>query len=169
MIALHWLMLVLIAAAYACIELRVLYPKGSELREALKHWHFMLGLTIGALAVVRLVLRLNHPAPPIRPEPPAAQLRVAHAVQWTLYALLLAMPVAGWLILSAEGKPIPFWGLELPALTGADKALAKQVEEVHETVGKIGYALIALHAAAALFHHHVRRDDTLVRMLPGRG
>jgi cytochrome b561 len=88
---------------------------------------------------------------------------LAHAA---IYALLLAMPIAGWIILSAEGKPIPFWGFNLPPLVGVDENLAKAVEEIHETGGTIGYFLIGLHAAAALYHHLVIKDDTLVRMLP---
>jgi cytochrome b561 len=78
------------------------------------------------------------------------------------------MPILGWVILSAEGDPIPFWGLELPPLTAPDKALAEEVEELHETIGNIGYFLIGGHAAAALLHHYVIKDNTLVRMLPRR-
>jgi cytochrome b561 len=76
------------------------------------------------------------------------------------------MPLTGWLMLSAAGKPIPFFGLELPALIGENKALAKQIKEVHEFVGTTGYYLIGLHAAVALFHHYLRHDNTLTRMLP---
>ena len=84
-----------------------------------------------------------------------------------LYAFLVAMPLLGWLTLSAKGKPIPFFGLQLPALVGADKALADSLKEVHETIGTIGYYLVGLHAVAALFHHYGMRDNTLQRMLPG--
>ncbi|MNP75825.1 hypothetical protein D3C76_1729480 [compost metagenome] len=82
---------------------------------------------------------------------------------------MIGAPLAGWLILSAAGKPIPFFGLELPALIGPDKELAGQIKELHELAGTAGYWLIGLHAVAALFHHYVSRDNTLVRMLPGRG
>jgi cytochrome b561 len=85
-----------------------------------------------------------------------------------LFALMIGMPLAGWLLLSASGKPIPFFGLELQALTGESKSLAKLVKEIHETGGTVGYFLIGLHAAAALFHHYIVRDNTLLRMLPGR-
>ena len=81
---------------------------------------------------------------------------------------MLGMPLAGWLILSAAGKPIPFFGIHLPALIAENKDLSKLIKEVHETVGTIGYFLIGLHALAALFHHYVLRDNTLLRMLPGR-
>lgn len=167
-IGLHWLMLLLIAAVYACIELRGFYPKGSEPREALKTWHFMLGLAVLALVVVRLAVRLGNTVPAIEPAPPGWQKLLASLMHVGLYALMLGMPVLGWLILSASDKPVPFFGLQLPALLGPNKDLAGQIKEVHETIGTIGYYLIGLHAAAALFHHYVVKDNTLLRMLPGK-
>ncbi|WP_414902655.1 cytochrome b [Sphingomonas flavalba] len=167
-IALHWVMVLLISAVYATILLRENYPKGTDIREGLKAWHFMLGLTVLALVIIRLIARLSSRRPPISPEPPAWQSLLASATHFALYAFMLAMPVAGWVILSASGKTIPFFGLELPALVGQSKALAGQVKELHETVGTIGYFLIGIHALAALFHHYVVKDDTLRRMLPGR-
>jgi superoxide oxidase len=166
LIALHWVMLLLIIAAYACIELRELFPKGSDPREALKRWHFMLGLSIGGLVWIRLFLRLTRTPPPIVPPPGRLLVMVSGAAHWALYALMLGMPIAGWLILSGEGKPIPYFGLELPPLIAKDKALAKQIQELHATVGQAGYFLIGAHALAAVYHHYVRRDNTLQRMLP---
>ncbi len=168
LISLHWLMLLLIVAVYACIELRVLYPRGSEIREALKTWHFMLGMAIFALVWVRLLARFLRPAPAIVPQPPRWQLFVAHLTEFAIYVFMLVMPLLGWLILSGEGKPVPFFGIELPALIGANEALAKQLEEVHETIGNVGYFLIGIHAAAALAHHYLHHDNTLLRMLPSR-
>jgi cytochrome b561 len=78
------------------------------------------------------------------------------------------MPLLGWLMMSAKGKAVPFFGLQLPALIAPDKALAHNFEDIHEAVGVIGYYLIGLHAGAALFHHYLMRDNTLRRMLPGR-
>ncbi len=79
---------------------------------------------------------------------------------------MICMPIAGWLILSGEAKVIPFWGINLPALIPENKPLAETIEEVHETVGTVGYYLISIHALAGLFHHYVQRDNTLRRMLP---
>ena len=166
-IALHWAMLLLVAAVYACMLLRENFPRGSDLREGLKTWHFMLGLTVLALVVVRIVVRLMNTSPPITPEPPTWQTLLASLLHYALYAFMVAMPIAGWVILSASGKTIPFYGLELPALIGPSKSLAEQVKGLHETVATIGYFLIGLHALAALYHHYVRKDDTLRRMLPG--
>jgi cytochrome b561 len=168
-IALHWLMLILLVAVYAFIELREIYPKGSDPREAMKAWHFMLGLSVLGLLGLRVIARvLSGPVPPIKPTPSKAQHLVAALIHLALYALMLGMPLAGWLILSASGKPIPFFGMQLPALIAENKELAKQIKEVHEAGGTIGYILVGVHAAAALVHHYVTKDNTLKRMLPGR-
>ncbi|WHZ18055.1 MAG: Cytochrome b561 [Rhodanobacteraceae bacterium] len=164
----HWLTLALLIAVYALIELRGIFPKGTAEYQAMKTWHFMLGLTVLVVVAVRLLLRLAFRAPPITPAPAAWMLWLAKAMYLALYAFLIAMPLLGWLTLSAQGKPIPFFGLQLPALIGPDKVLGENLEEIHETIGTIGYYLVGLHAAAALFHHYFLRDDTLLRMLPWR-
>ena len=167
-IALHWAMVLLITAVYACMLLRENYPRGSDLREGLKTWHFMLGLTVLLLVLFRIVVRILNANPPITPEPSAWQALVAKLTHFALYGFMLSMPIAGWVILSASGKAIPFFGLQLPALVGQSKDLAAQVKELHETVATIGYFLIGLHALAALFHHYISKDDTLKRMIPVR-
>jgi cytochrome b561 len=167
-IVMHWLMLLLLASVYACIELRELYPKGTDIREAFKTWHYVLGLSAFALVWLRLALRLSARTPPILPTPPTWQTLIAKGMHITLYILMIAMPIGGWLLLSGEGTPIPFFGLQLPALISENKEFAKLIKEIHSTAGEVGYYLIGLHAAAALFHHYVVRDNTLRRMLPGR-
>ncbi|BCK86381.1 cytochrome b561 [Sideroxyarcus emersonii] len=165
-IGIHWLMLLLFIAVYASIELRELYPKGSDPREALKTWHAMLGMLVFVLIWLRLAARLSGPMPGIQPEPPSWQQITAKLLHLALYALMIVMPLTGWLLLSASGKPVPFFGLELPALIGANKDIAKPLKEIHEFIGTAGYYLIGLHAAAALYHHYIQRDNTMIRMLP---
>ncbi len=164
-IILHWVTLALLIGVYACIELREMYPRGSEPREVLKMWHFMLGLTVFFLVWVRLTARLLGSTPPIVPAAPKWQLMIANIVELALYALMIVLPLLGWLTLSADGDAIPFFGLELPALVGENKPLAERMEEIHKTLATIGYFLIGLHGAAALFHHYVQRDNTLKRMM----
>lgn len=167
-IGIHWLMLLLFIAVYACIELRSFYPKGSDIREGLKTWHFMFGMLVFVLVWLRLAARMSGPAPGIHPQPPDWQQLSAKLLHLALYALMIAMPLSGWLLLSASGKPIPFFGLHLPALISENKDLAKQIKEIHEFVGTSGYYLIGLHVVAALYHHYLKHDDTLTRMLPER-
>ncbi len=168
-ILMHWLMLALLIAVYACIELRGIYPKGSAAHDAMKTWHFMLGLSVFALVLLRLAIRaFSGPAPRIQPPLRQWQHRLAAVMHLLLYAFLVVMPLLGWLTLSAKGGVIPFFGLELPALLGADKARAESLEDIHATIGTIGYYLIGLHAAAALYHRYFAHDDTLSRMLPWR-
>jgi cytochrome b561 len=153
-------MLALIAAAYATIELRELWPKGTPVREGLKSLHFTIGLTVLVLVVARIAARIaSGPAPAIRPEPSPLQHKLSAAVHGLLYLFMIAM---------ASGKPVTFLGLALPSLVAESKALAKSVKEVHEIVGNTGYFVIGLHALAALAHHYGTRDNTLLRMLPGR-
>lgn len=168
-IALHWVMLLLLAAVYACMELRGLAPRGSELRGALKPLHFLLGLSVLALVVVRLAVRWSAgAAPDIRPALPKWQEGLARLMHFALYAFMIATPILGWLTLSAQGKPIVLFGLHVLSLVGPNEALAEQLQDVHEALATAGYFLIGLHAAAALAHHYITHDNTLVRMLPGR-
>lgn len=165
-VALHWLMLLLFVGVYASMELRELFEKGTPLRDAFKSAHFMLGLLVLAVVLVRIAARLAFAAPSITPTPTARMQLLAKLGHLALYALMLGMPLAGWLMLSAAGKPIPFFGLNLPALVGQNKELAHTVKEVHEVMGNLGYALIGGHALAAIYHHRVLQDSTLAAMLP---
>lgn len=166
LIALHWLMAILMVTVYASIELRELFPKGSDPRDAMKALHFMLGLSVLVLILPRLLLRLSKQTPAIIPEPPAWQQAAAYLVHIALYLLMIITPLLGWFLLSAAGKPIPFFGLQWPALVGENKDLAELFKETHETLGEIGYYLIGLHIVSAIYHHHVQHDNTLTRMLP---
>ena len=164
-IALHWLMLLLIAAVYACIELKGNFPRGSEPRELLKQWHFALGMLVWVMVWVRLLARLLLPAPAAVSA--GWQNRVAAAMHLALYGLMIGLPLLGWLVLSAADKT-QILGIALPPLLAPNQALAGQLKEIHEWLGVAGYWLIGLHAAAAVLHHYVLRDDTLRRMLPAR-
>jgi cytochrome b561 len=168
-IALHWAVLILIAGVYASIELREFWPKGSETRELLKIAHYSLGLTVLAVTLARLTLRFKTQVPPIAPEPPQYLRLAATGAHVALYALAIVMPLLGWAMLSADNTSIVFFGLPIFPILSENKEMAELLKEVHETIGDIGYFLIGAHAAAALYHHYIRRDDTLLRMLWRRG
>lgn len=165
MILMHWLMALLIAAAFATIELRELFEKGTTVREGLKSVHYMIGISVLALVLLRLMLRAISSAPSITPPPPAWQTGLSHATHAVMYVLMAGLPILGWLMLSAAGKPIPF---DLPTLVPASKDAAEWYKEMHETAGDVFMILIGLHAAAALAHHYLIKDNTLTRMLPRR-
>ena len=167
-LTLHWLMLALFIAVYASIELRVLFEKGTPERDLMKSTHFTLGLLMFVLVWLRLSLRAKFTAPVTQPAPPFWQALAGKTAHVVLYLIMVGMPLAGWLMLSAEGKPIPFFFIQLPALIAKNKELAHQIKEVHELVGTAGYFLIGAHAAAALLHHYILRDSTLRQMLPRR-
>ncbi len=165
-IALHWLTLILIVLAYVFINLHNQALKGSEFRAQMKHWHFVFGMSVLPVMLLRLIVKsMAGKQPAITPEPPTWNLWGAQGIHLLLYVLLIALPVLGWLKLSADGKAIPF---DLPPLMGVDKPLAKDFKTYHKFLGNLSYYLIGFHAAATLVHHYLLRDTTFVRMLPRR-
>lgn len=163
-ISLHWLMLLLLIAVYSCAELHGFFPKGSEMRKDLMTWHFSLGISVFILVIVRLIAKLLAPEPRIVPDVLIWEKWLAKLMHYALYLLMISMPIAGYLGMSAGGNTVYFFGMALPNLMETNKALSETIFEVHETVGNIGYFLIGLHTFAALFHHYVQRDNTLTRM-----
>lgn len=165
-IALHWLTVLLVIAVYCLMEFKGIYPKGSPEREAMKAWHFTLGMTVFALTWVRLIFRATSKTPPIAPPIPQWQKTLSMLTHGLLLAMLILLPLSGWMTVNAFGNLVPFWGVDLPVLTTVDKEAARRIKELHETVASFGYVLIGLHAVAALYHHYVMKDDTLKRMRP---
>lgn len=163
-IALHWLMLLLIVAVYLFMEFRGFFPKGSEPRELMKTLHFMSGMLVFFLVFLRLLIRCTIKAPDIIPAPQPLVKLLATLVHIAIYIFMIAMPLLGWLILSANGKTVPFFGLQLPALIAPNKELGRLLHDAHEIGANLGYLLLGGHSLAALFHHYVKKDNTLLRM-----
>ena len=132
--------------------------------------HKSLGLTVLALVLVRIGWRLYAGAPPPVAGTPRWQVRLASLTHGAIYVLILAMPLSGWLYDSASGlRPFRWFGLaEVPKLSPPHEALADAMHETHELLFWVLIALVIGHAGAALYHHFVRRDATLARMLPRR-
>jgi len=163
----HWLTALLVAAAYVFIEQRGLFPRGSDAKALMLQSHYRAGLLVFAFALWRIALRLRHGAPPISPALPGWQDWLSRLLHVSLYAFVVAMPLLGLATVWTDGKSvtIPFTGVALPPLLAVDKPLAHQLEDLHGSIGEAFYWVIGLHVAAALYHHLVRRDDTLRRML----
>ena len=164
--AVHWSTLLLIAAAY--IAIWGSYVVATKEQEAfLTQLHRSLGVTVFVLTLFRLGWRWHARIPSLPADLPAIQKVAARVAEYVLYALLLLQPILGILYINARGRRVDFFFLgELPPIVGPDKVLAKQAIAAHDIVAYVLLTFIALHAAAALFHHFVRRDDVLNAMLP---
>ena len=164
--ALHWGIAVLLVLAFVFIEGRENFGRGTPERLAMMQAHFWVGITLLALMLPRLLLAFSRPAPPVSPPLPAWQALPAKGLHLLLYAMLLAQPVLGLMTAWTDGKEIfiPFTGVALPALMAPSESLAHQFEDLHELVGEAFYWVVGLHVVAALYHHFLRRDDTLRRM-----
>ena len=165
-ISLHWLIFLLMVAVYFTIEIRGVIPKEEPVRDTLKLLHYLLGLSILALFVPRLINSLKSVTPNIEPPHSHQQKVLASFVKFALYVMMIGMPLSGWLMLGTEGKTVSFLGIDLPMLIGEKKWLAWVFHELHELGGTVGYLLIGLHILAALIYHYVIKDNTLKRMLP---
>lgn len=164
--SLHWLTLALLLVL-AWIGLRMgALPNGPD-KIAAYALHKSIGLTVLALVVLRIGWRVFAKSPAPLPNSPRWQHTIAQLTHLALYALLLAMPLSGWLLNSAAGFPLQWFGLfNLPALTGHDEALHTLVVQTHQTLFWTMVALVLLHASAAFYHHLFMGDATLARMLP---
>jgi len=141
-----------------------------QIRETLIAVHRPLGVAILALALLRLVVRLVKGAPALpvdMPEPMKLAARLSHFV---FYALMIAMPLIGWAMMSAADYPIVLFGdVRLPPLVAPSRELHATLWSAHYTLAFLFYALILLHIAAALFHALVRRDGVFRQMAGGAG
>ena len=130
--------------------------------------HKVIGLTVLALSLARLAWRLGHPAPRPMSNHAAWEVALARTTHWVLYAFMVLMPLAGWLMVSASAKlrPISLFGLNLPFLpTGPSESLSGLGHEAHEIIGWGFVALLVLHVAGALKHQWLDGDHTLGRMI----
>ena len=167
-VVLHWLVAVLIVCGFTLGLSMVPLPLSRQKLEWYL-WHKSIGITVFLLTCLRLAWRRRHAPPPL---PPMSewQRKTTAITHRTLYALLLVIPLSGWLYSSATGVQVVYLGLlPLPDLVPKDKALAAVLLACHVTLNFTLLALVCVHAAAALRHHFVDRDTVLWRMLPIAG
>jgi len=164
---LHWLIVGLIITQYVLANLEHDLPLGGE-KIALLARHKSVGITILMLAIVRLVWRaLNRSSPALPATLKPYERVIAHVSHITLYVLMFAMPLTGWMMSSARNFPVSWFKLfQLPDLVAPNQRLYHFLHETHETLSWVLVAVAALHVLAALKHHFVLKDDVLRRMLP---
>jgi cytochrome b561 len=161
----HWVIVVLIVTQF------VLARRAEGLSPVAKigvlATHKSVGITILALAVLRLTWRLFNPVPPLPAGTPRWQERAAHVSHFLLYALLFVQPVLGWLMSSARAFSVSWFGLvQLPDFIEPNKAAFERLRDWHEVMAWSLATIAVIHLAAALKHHFFDHDDVLRRMLP---
>jgi len=164
-IALHWLMAVLIFCTFP-LGLYMTDLPVSPQKLQYYSWHKWAGVTIFLLALLRILWRIGH-KPPAPVPMPRWQAQAADVVHYLLYALMVIIPLSGWLMSSAKGFQTVWFGvLPLPDLVNKDKALGDALQEAHKTLNYGLLLLFAGHVIAALKHQFIDKDHLMSRMNP---
>jgi cytochrome b561 len=163
---LHWLVAICVLTT-APVAIAMVRVSQGPTQDALYNFHKSLGVLILILMILRLINRLVVGAPIADPGIEPWQKTVSSIVHTSLYVLLLAMPIVGYIANSVYGASTPFFGLfDLPPIVGKNEALATQLFTLHRWAGWIVIVLALTHISGALYHHFIRRDNVLKRMLP---
>ena len=166
-IVFHWLIAIMIIGAFTMGLVMTDIPGITPTKLKYFSWHKWTGVTILALACLRLLWRLGHRPPPYPMAMPSWQKSAAHGLHMLLYVLIIAVPVSGYFYTLSAGIPVVYLGLvKLPVLMDADPALKPVLKEVHFWLNMTLAACVAAHVAAALKHQVVDRDGVMQRMLP---
>lgn len=163
----HWVMAALIVLAYVLILSRSQFARGSELRMFVVQSHYWVGILVLAMAFFRVAERRRHTPPGITP-PLEGILRLAATLShYLLYAFLFAQPLLGlFTVLIEKGSlPIPLTQLLIPSPFPMSDQFAEKLEDFHKLLGYVFYYVIGLHVVAAIWHHFVRKDNTVKRMV----
>lgn len=163
---LHWLVFLLVAAALLLISIHAWTARGTALHGGAKWAHTQFGIAILLVMLARLLVRSRSRLPRVEPGVPRWQAFAAKVMHLALYVLLLVTPLLGVANRMWSAGAWDFLGIPLPHAPQPDRAFAHMLEGVHETFGNMLMYLAVLHAAAALFHRFVQRDNVLGRMLP---
>jgi cytochrome b561 len=165
---LHWLMALMVIAMLFIGAGMV--ASVSERHEWLLNLHKPLGIAILVLVIVRLVVRFSTRTPPLPADLPAWQALAATLSHYVLYALMLAMPLIGWAMISAAGDPVMLGhSVRLPSIVAANAETFALLRQAHRYLAYLFFLTILTHLAAALFHGWIRRDEVLDSMLRGKG
>jgi cytochrome b561 len=164
---LHWLtaaiILVIVPMGIVMANMEL-----GKLGDVLFDIHRSLGFLLLPLAIWRVWYRLTHPVPALPPDVPGYQVLAAEATHWALYALLLAQPVIGWIATSAYGAKISIlWLFTLPAIWPQNESVSDAMFALHRWLGFLMAGILVIHIAAACYHHFVRKDNVMTRMVRG--
>ena len=139
-------------------------------REARPFWinvHVCVGLIYFVLVITRLLWRATHKAPDLPPDIGEFNRRTSLSVHHLLYVLMFVIPIVGIVARVWHGRPFVYGVFQLNFGIASNPAVFHPAEKIHQLLAYALFALAGLHAAGALYHHFVRRDGILLRMMPG--
>lgn len=162
----HWVIAGLIVLQYVLAKQAHDLPFGLQKLVVLAR-HKSFGITILALAILRLLWRLANRTPELPANMKPWERAAAHTSHWALYAILFAMPITGWLMSSARNYPVSWFNLvQLPDFVGQNDAIYDAMLTTHHVLAKVLFAVALVHILAALWHHFIRKDNVLRTMAP---
>jgi cytochrome b561 len=163
-IALHWLMFLMVVAVGILGLLHDSWPKRTQ-----SFWidlHAVIGLILWLLLAVRFWWRMRHPPPALPAEVSAVSRRLSQIVHWLLYALLFVTPILGVVTFIWHGRTFDFGFFQLNFHVAKDRTIFKPTEDIHGYLAYGIFAVVLVHALAALWHQFVKHDGILRRMWP---
>lgn len=174
--ALHWIIaLAIFTNIVLAFVFNDLMDHHAPERGGLVGLHASIGLSVLVLSIARLAWRLVNPVPALPADMSPGLKLLAHATHYLLYALMILVPFLGWVLMSGGSHPLLFFGtVAVPKLDyiaslprSRQRPVSHLIGGVHEWLGYVLFFLALAHVAAALYHHFVRRDPVLKRMVPG--
>ena len=164
--ALHWIVAGLIVIQYLLAKMAAHFPLGAR-KLALLAEHKSFGMTVLVLAVIRLAWRLKNPPPPLPTDTHHVERLLARVAHASIYVLLFAMPLSGWLMSSAKNYSVSWFGVfSWPNLIEPNEVAFGFLKTLHHFLSNLLFAIASLHILAALKHHFWNKDAVLLRMLP---
>ena len=164
----HWAGAVLMLAAVVLAWVFMAMPAAQAGRFIYITLHKSIGQTIFFLALFRLVWRRFHPVPPMSARIAAWEALIARVNYWLLYAIMVLMPLTGYILATAAARPSPYFWLFYWPQPAVSSVVAHAALQAHLLGQYLVYAMVGLHLAAVIWHVAVRRDGTLERMLPAQ-
>ncbi len=166
---LHWLVFILVVFVYGITYAEDLFPRGDPGRDWVWWLHISFGLLLAAVIVVRIAARTRLGTLSAASSITPLEERLGRVTHLLLYILMVAVVILGVVLAFYRGDELTFFGLfTIPSPIASDRETAHSIKELHELGATALILLAGLHSAAALWHHFIRRDDVLARMLPGR-
>ncbi len=165
-ISLHWVMAILIIGLFFLGQYMVELDYYDSLYQIAPWWHKSLGLSVFVLLIIRLFWRLKNDTPLSMVNNTAWTVKIAASVHVLFYVLIVIICFSGYFVSTAKGAGVEVFGLfNFPSVITLNESQADLVSKVHEIATQILIIFVVIHGLAALKHHFINKDNTLVRIL----